>query len=293
MPENDSITSDHEDEAIVDPQPSALQLAETLPAESGSDEPSSAQKASEPEAQMIDIHPPEEPIHGWKTYLLHMSTIVLGLLIAIGLEQSVEAIHISHERQELRDSLRHESQNALADATQTEQTENDPLRWISARISLVERALDTHQPLPTQLPRKPHVVSSSMPNDPAWGAAKSSGLLSLLSQEEVEVYSAADLIFAGLHDTRKIGTAASYKRAEFEIRYTADPQHPGLVDLSHATPEELNTYIALLYDEYSAWDQVRVGCEYLRGMETAILAGDRDLGQIEKATTQFYSTEPR
>lgn len=49
---------------------------------------------------MIDVHPPHQVIHTWREYLLHRSTIVLGLLIAIGLEQSVEALHRAHEGQE-------------------------------------------------------------------------------------------------------------------------------------------------------------------------------------------------
>ena len=242
---------------------------------------------------MLDVHPPHEPIHSWKTYLLHMSTIVLGLLIAIGLEQTVEAIHRGKERSELRESLKRETEKAIADAAQTEQVENDPLRWISARTDLVDKALVTHQPLPAQLPRKPHVSSANLPIDPAWNAAKSSGLLHLLTQEEIEVYSEADYYFTGLEENQKPGRSASYKRAEFEVRHRVGPLSTGLIDLSHATPEELNTYIVLLQEEYSAWDQVRVGCEYLRGIETAINSGERDLGNIQKASRQFYSAEPR
>ena len=68
----------------------ALEIDAARPAETGKD------------ALMLDVHPPHEPIHSWKAYLLHMSTIVLGLLIAIGLEQSVEAIHRARETRELR-----------------------------------------------------------------------------------------------------------------------------------------------------------------------------------------------
>ena len=39
----------------------------------------------------------------------------------------------------------------------------------------------------------------------------------------------------------------------------------------------------------SAIDQVRTGCEYLRGIETAIGSGERDLGNIQKGSRQFYS----
>jgi hypothetical protein len=289
MSENEPISPDREipEAPTPDSQPAELQAADTPALETTTAEAAETGKNS----PMLDVHPPHEPIHTWKEYLLHMSTIVLGLLIAIGLEQSVEAVHRSKERSELRESLKRETEKAIADAAQTEQTENDPLRWITAREDLVEKALTTHQPLPSQLPRKPHVSSSNLPIDPAWNAAKSSGLLHLLTQEEVEVYSEADIYFTGLEDNQKPGRNASYKRGEFEFRHR-DLQNPGMIDLSHAAPEELNTYILLLEEEYSAWDQVRIGCEYLRGIETPILAGERDLGSIQKASRQFYSPEP-
>lgn len=294
MPENDATLAAHETLGSPAPasRPVGMQAASAPPPHT--DVPLSETTAPpEENTPMIDVHPPHQAIHTWKEYLLHMSTIVLGLLIAIGLEQSVEAIHRANERNELRESLKHETQKAIADARQTEQTENDPLRWLSARSELVETALATHQPISALLPRKPHVTSSNLPVDPVWSAAKSSGLLQLLTQEEVEVYSQADILFTSLENGQKPGRDASYKRAQFEVRHQADPQHPGMIDLSHATPEELNTYIALLQEEYTAWDQVRVGCQYLRGIETAINAGERDLGGIQKASQQFYSRDPR
>jgi hypothetical protein len=234
---------------------------------------------------MLDVHPPHEPIHTWKEYLLHMSTIVLGLLIAIGLEQSVEAVHRAHERADLRESLRRDSEKALADAERAAHGEVAPLIWLDLRLQLVKTALDTHRALPSQLPRKPH-VSSDLPIDPAWGSAKSSGLLSLLSQQEVQVYSEADLAFTRTQLAQQDGFAASYKRAEFEIRYS-DPANPGMINISHLQPAQLETYYALLTDEYGIWDQFLVGCEHIRGIETAILTGERDLGKIQQAERRF------
>lgn len=41
----------------------------------------------------MEIHPPQHGIQSWREFLLHMTTIVLGILIAIGLEQTVEWVH--------------------------------------------------------------------------------------------------------------------------------------------------------------------------------------------------------
>src|SRR5262245_35672460 len=49
----------------------------------------------------MDIHPPTKPIESAKDFVIHLSMIVIGILIAIGLEQTVEAWH-HHECWECR-----------------------------------------------------------------------------------------------------------------------------------------------------------------------------------------------
>ena len=50
---------------------------------------------------MIDIHPPHHAAATRRDFFIHLSTVVLGILIAIGLEQTVEAIHHADERRTL------------------------------------------------------------------------------------------------------------------------------------------------------------------------------------------------
>ena len=54
---------------------------------------------------MLDVHPPHEAAHTWKDFFIHIATIVLGLLIAVGLEQTVEFLHHRHEIHETREAL--------------------------------------------------------------------------------------------------------------------------------------------------------------------------------------------
>jgi hypothetical protein len=235
------------------------------------------------------VHPPHEPIHGWKQYLLHMSTIVLGLLIAIGLEQSVEAVHRARERADLRESLRRDTEQAIAIAQSSEQVETPSLHWLTSRQQLVRDALAAHRPLTGNLPRAPH-VKSTIPTDHAWGAAKSSGLLSLLTQDEVEIYSEADLLMDAVARQFDEGVAASGKRGQFEFKFVA-PNDPEMIDLSTATPADLNQYRDLLLDEEGIWYEYRVLCEYVRGVETAILDGERDPEKVHAAEGRFYQRQ--
>ena len=132
---------------------------------------------------MLDVHAPHEGIQSCRQHLLHMNTIVLGLLTAISLEQSVEALHRGHQRAELRESLHRDTDQAITNAQSSEQANVPPLHWLSDRQQLIADALSAGSRITDRLPVAP-TVTSNLPTNPAWDAAKSSGLLSLLTQDE-------------------------------------------------------------------------------------------------------------
>lgn len=62
----------------------------------------------------MDVHAPHQPIHGWKDFTIHLATITIGLLIAVGIEGLVE-LHREHVLvKEARATLRQEIQNNAA-----------------------------------------------------------------------------------------------------------------------------------------------------------------------------------
>ena len=56
----------------------------------------------------MEVSPPQQPIHSWKDFLLHLLTITIGLFIALTLEAAVESMHHRHMVREARQSLRRE-----------------------------------------------------------------------------------------------------------------------------------------------------------------------------------------
>jgi hypothetical protein len=56
----------------------------------------------------MEVHPPHQSIHTWRDFFIHIATIVVGLLIAVGLEQTVEWLHRLHEAKETREALKQE-----------------------------------------------------------------------------------------------------------------------------------------------------------------------------------------
>ncbi len=58
---------------------------------------------------MLDVHPPHHPAHTWPDFFIHIATICVGLLIAIGLEQAVEWLHHRHQAEQIVAALQRES----------------------------------------------------------------------------------------------------------------------------------------------------------------------------------------
>jgi hypothetical protein len=57
---------------------------------------------------MLDVHSAPHAAHGWRDFFVHIVTIVIGLLIALGLEQFAEGIHHRSEVREARDAIAQE-----------------------------------------------------------------------------------------------------------------------------------------------------------------------------------------
>jgi hypothetical protein len=57
---------------------------------------------------MLDVHMPHAT-HTWKDFFIHIATITVGLLIAVGLEQAVEAVHRHHQLNRRQEDLHGEA----------------------------------------------------------------------------------------------------------------------------------------------------------------------------------------
>ena len=141
---------------------------------------------------MLDVHPPHESAHTWRDFFTHIATICVGLLIAIALEQVVEALHHRHERQVLVQEMRAESERNIS-LLRTDIDRNlEKASWHHA----VMNALQTTPPhdgivttvLPAHQPFRPQIS----PSRAVWSVAKTNGKVALLSEREAEIYDRLD-----------------------------------------------------------------------------------------------------
>jgi hypothetical protein len=134
---------------------------------------------------MLDVHPPHHSPNTWRDFFLHIATIVVGLLIAIGLEQTVEAMHRHHEMQEAREPIRAEAEvNERVERADVEQTD---LLIARMNVNLASsKAARTKQADPAATLDFTWTLQNFF--DAAYSGAKESGALHLMPYEESAMY---------------------------------------------------------------------------------------------------------
>ena len=60
---------------------------------------------------MLDVHPIHAPVGGWRDFFIHIATIVVGLCIAVAIQQAVEHVHNRYQIAETRQALRLERED--------------------------------------------------------------------------------------------------------------------------------------------------------------------------------------
>ena len=232
----------------------------------------------------MEVHPPEHGIHSWRDFFVHMATICLGLLIAIGLEQSVEGLHHRHERRELSRRLAEESRHNLQDALDDAHNVEQKLASNSQVALVIRHALRSGDKI-TALPPRLNIKEATFASDPTWDAARTSGVLAIVSEQEIKAYSEVSSLIAEYRKAEYRERDARVKAGAFRAQFCSDDSCAD-VDLSKATATELRTYLAdltevrgALYSEYSL-DQD------LYNAETTILSGNLDYDTILKSESE-------
>ncbi len=135
---------------------------------------------------MLDVHPPHEPVHGWRDFLLHLATITIGLFIALMLEAGVEWLHHRHIVHEARENIRHEIEQNHVLAI-------DDLRFLQEDVDRMHANLTTIHALAAH-PKDFHgrlqfTMSWSSFSDAAWRSSRDMGALAYMPYSEVQGYS--------------------------------------------------------------------------------------------------------
>ncbi|WP_158819707.1 hypothetical protein [Granulicella sp. S156] len=137
---------------------------------------------------MLDVHPPHHGISGVRDFFIHLLTITVGLLIALGLEAGVEAAQHRHERKEAEATLREElTQNRVTLVSMEKETNRE--------LDALANVLKFLEDLREGTKGDPKVWDWDFNVEPlqsaGWHTAAATGVLSYMNYGEAQRFSAA------------------------------------------------------------------------------------------------------
>ncbi len=201
---------------------------------------------------MLDVHAPHTSTHTWKDFFIHLATIVVGLLIAVALEQMVEHLHHRHQLAETREALRaerqHNRESFAGDVAEYR-------RQVAAMFNnlIVLRYLQQHPGTPQAKLPGILVWHAYRPtySDSAWKAAQQSGVAALMPPEEAR---ANDMLYGLLEKLDAMFDTVFPQIVRSRIYSATDP------DPSHLLPAQVADEIAYceetLVRQYSAFAEI-------------------------------------
>ena len=146
----------------------------------------------------MDIHLPK-PLHGWREFAGEVGIIVLGVLIALGAQQIVEAIHWREEVRLTEEALTNEITLSLVNAAERKMVDQCLRARLAHLITKARSEEERWSADPMQLgntkdalrmvAQAPYRTPVRTWDESAWDSAKSSGILSHMPRERVAAFS--------------------------------------------------------------------------------------------------------
>lgn len=149
---------------------------------------------------ILEAHAPHEPIRTWRSFIVHIATITIGLLIAIALEQFVEYLHHVHQRHQLQHDLLEEARRNREILTTDLRLEAQG-SWFRGILAAI-RAAPAGGAITIDLPPMPCIPGTLgangtdaaaqsryfAPSDAVWTTARDAGLIIRLPADEARMY---------------------------------------------------------------------------------------------------------
>ena len=274
MPETPEIPEElplAEVAAVIDeatPSPPECETPETAP----------VPETTKEDVPVLDIHVPQAT-HTWKDFWIHLGTITVGLLIAIGLEQGVEKLlHLEQGRQ-LESDLQQEALVNRGRIAMDEAALDSDMAWllklrrdVSALREGAPKQSFVYPERPETYPSNPNRSFVRLPYVTVWTTAQESNLIPLLPQERARNYASvhleADLATNVLLGLQEVKWSELDK---FELRFE-DDLLSGKPNVGKMTPAQLDEYVGVLGDVYLACRTTKRRVKVYHAWNESILA---------------------
>ena len=236
---------------------------------------------------MLDVHPPHHAASTWRDFFIHIATIVLGLLIAIGLEQTVEAVHHSRQRAELREQVLEVLNTDLqVDATDLRQFSDFRSFLVEQQAAIIARRAGKNTPAGPSRTDPRMKLTPSFPSLAPYEAARQSGTVSVLPANEIRLFNRIelqrDLLLADVH----LLYEATNEWESFAERFTDSPGNSafgGVIttpSLDRLSPVELIEYQTMIARLIKQIEVVVARLHYFDVECHSVLNGNRDENKL-------------
>ncbi len=159
-------------------------------------------------ADRVEIHHKSHPVHGWRDLLKEVGVIVLGILIALGLEQAVAWAHDRSVAREAQASLRSEITANLRAVARRETIEPCIQHRLREITGYLDAASQSEAPSPPSWIGAPFNL---LTKHTALQAAQSAGRFVLLGETEKDN---AAILYADFDDFNEAGIREWYAWAQ-------------------------------------------------------------------------------
>jgi hypothetical protein len=137
----------------------------------------------------LDVHAPHHPIGGWKDFFIHLITITVGLLIAVGIEGCVE-LHrerklVQDARETMREEIQHNS-DSMKDAVVNLDKQKVA---IQKNLDVLTRIQENPKDKEAQKESINADFSMISLRQTAWKTAQTTGALAFMPYAEAQRYS--------------------------------------------------------------------------------------------------------
>jgi hypothetical protein len=135
---------------------------------------------------MLDVHPPHHAASTLRDFFIHIATIVIGLLIAIGLEQTVEHFHHRHQVADTREALEAEKKENIHLFHDNVTEHIMTMGYLHNNLRIFEYLRDHPGTPQDKLPGILYwPIFSNQPIESAWSTAEHTDVLTLMPRAEV------------------------------------------------------------------------------------------------------------
>jgi hypothetical protein len=213
---------------------------------------------------MLDVHPPHEAVHTWKGFLIHIAAIAIGLLLALGLEQTVETVHHARQRAEIEEQIR-SVLNADLKINAGNFSKFVDLRAYLSELRAAIAARLNGAPSPMQPPVRDGRAATFIlfPGLAPYEAAQQNGTVALLSEHRIRLYNRLSFARALMLVDRDRWFEQTNQLGAFQKRYVDSPGTMQLntiveaPDIKTLSTPELEEYLQLVAALIERTDELR------------------------------------